>query len=494
MSSVPKDREQPYAEVPALELGRRVRAGELSAAALIDDFAVKIHTQNPALNALVVDRFERARHEARAIDEAVARGEDPGPLAGVPFTTKEMASAEGLPITAGSLARRGAVAQRDSTFVARARAAGAILVGVSNQSELGLWWESVNPVYGRTSNPYDRRRTPGGSSGGEGALAGAGLNGFGIGSDMGGSIRLPSFFCGVFGHKPTGNFVPTSGHFPLDYSAYRHLAPPSTQYICIGPISRHATDLLPILNVIAGSCDDDPYAVDPVIGELEDVAGKRVYTLEDPQMRVVSGPGRAQREAMQRAAAVLRDRGADVRPWDGPKLTHAFQIFTCMLAELDQGVGLESLLAADHHVPLLRELPRMLRGRNSHSGATLMVVFGERWVRPSARSIAKMSSYGRHLADQIDDHLGDDAVLMLPTFPRLAPRHGGTLLRPFDIAYTGLFNVTEHPVTAVPTGLSGGLPTGVQIVGRRGCDHLPISCAVALEAGGMRWTPPRAGR
>lgn len=479
-------------DAPATEIGRRVRTGELSAVDVLDAFERRLNARNHVLNALVVDRLDRARHEARAVDEAVARGEDAGPLAGVPFTTKEMASAEGLPVTAGSLSRRGAIAQRDSTFVRRLREAGAILVGVTNQSELGLWWESNNPVYGRTSNPYDRRRTAGGSSGGEGALAGAGINGFGIGSDMGGSIRLPSFFCGVYGHKPSGNFVPTSGHFPLDYSAYRPTEPPSTRYISIGPMSRHASDLLPLLRIISGACEDDPYAIDPEIGEVEDVAGKRVFYLEDPAMRLASAPVRAQRDAVRQAARLLRERGATVAPWDGPPLTQAMLIFTSMLAELDEGVGLESLLARTPsvRVPLLRELPRMMRGRSSHSGASLLVVFGERFVRPSARAIEKMSNVGRRLAEQIDEHLGHDGVLMLPTFPRSAPRHGATLLRPFDVAYTGLFNVTEHPVTAVPTGLVDGLPTGIQVVGARGFDHVPISVALALEDAGMRWVPP----
>lgn len=487
--------EESFADVPATELGRRVRTGELSAVELLDDFTHRLARENPALNALVADRLAEARTEAAAIDAAVARGEDPGPLAGVPFTTKEMASAEGLPVTAGSRARQGAVAHRDSTFVQRAREAGALLIGVTNQSELGLWWESSNPIYGRTSNPYDLRRTSGGSSGGEGALVGAGLNGFGIGSDMGGSIRLPAFFCGVYGHKPTGNFVPISGHFPLDYSEHRIESPPSTRYISIGPLSRHAVDLLPILQTISGACEDDPYAIDPDFGEVEDVADKRVYVLEDPAMRLASAPGNPQRQGIRRAAEVLRERGADVRPWDGPGLKHALQIYTCMLAELDpHGTGLEGLLASERGVGLLRELPRMLRGRGTHTGPALMVVLGERLGRPSLAAIEKMSSYGRHLADRIDEHLGDDGVLMMPTFPRPAPRHGATMLRPFDVAYTGLFNVTEHPVTAAPTGLADGLPTGVQIVGRRGHDHLPISVAIALEAGGLRWTPPGAAR
>lgn len=488
----PTQHHDSYADVPAYELGRRVRAGELSAVDLLSSFLSHLYVVNPSLNALVADRIDQARRDAQAIDAAVAAGEDVGPLAGVPFTTKEMASVEGLPTTAGSLHRQGAVAYRDSTFIRRATEAGAILVGVTNQSELGLWYESSNPVYGRTNNPYDHSRTAGGSSGGEGALVGAGLNGFGIGSDMGGSIRLPAFFCGVFGHKPTGNWVPISGHFPHDYTKMRLEEPPSSKYISIGPLSRHAGDLMPILQTLSGACPDDAYAIDPDIGAVESLENKRVYYLEDPQMKLASATHDAQRDAVRRAARALRERGADVREWDGPAFEHAMQVYACMLTELDDGTGLETLLAGPDRLRLLREVPRLLRGTSNHSMSSLMVVLGERFGKPSPASVIKMSRYGRQLRDEIDEHLGDDGVLILPTFPRPAPRHGTTLWRPFDLAYTALFNVTESPVTAVPTGLWNGIPTGVQIVGRRHNDHLTISAAIELEAAGMRWVPPEA--
>jgi fatty acid amide hydrolase 2 len=487
-----------FAGVPATELAARVRRGAVHASEVLDAFAEQLERHNPNLNALVAGRLDDARREAAAIDDAVAAGEDPGPLAGIPFTTKEMVSVEGLPVTAGSLARKDAVASRDATFVRRLRDAGAIPIGVTNQSELGLWFESSNPIYGRTNNPYDSRRTAGGSSGGEGALVGAGLNAFGIGSDMGGSIRLPAFFCGVFGHKPTGNFVPTSGHFPVDYSDHRLPTPPSTRYISIGPMSRHASDLLPILRTISGACPDDDYAIDPTIDEPSEMAGKRVFYLEDPGMRMASGTTEPQADAVRRAVRALRNRGADVRRWDGPRLEHAMMVYTCMLTEMDDGIGLEGLLSGNgsNGVSLIRELPRLLRGKARHTIPAMMVVLGERFTKPSPEDVKKMSTYGRKLRDEIDEHLGDDGVLVLPTFPRPAPRHGTTVLRPFDLAYTALFNVTESPVTAVPMGLDRGtgVPTGVQIVGRRGMDHLTISAAIALEKEGHRWEPPRRRR
>lgn len=478
----------------AIDVAAAVRAGRWSAVDVFDRFVGRIEQHNPALNALVAERLGAARRDAQAIDEAVARGEDPGPLAGLPFTTKEMASAEGLPVTAGSLARSGAVATRDATYIRRAREAGAVLIGVTNQSELGLWWESVNPVYGRTNNPYDRARTPGGSSGGEGALVGGGLSAFGIGSDMGGSIRLPAFFCGIYGHKPTGNVVPISGHYPLDHTTYRLETPPSTKYISIGPMSRNARDLLPILNVISGACPEDPYAIDSELGDVQSMAGKRIYVLEDPAIFGAASPGRAQRGAVRRSVAALQDAGADVQMWDGPSFRSAMDIYTAMLSEIGENVGLEKMLSPNDRLPLLREASRIVRGKGNHAAHALLVAFGERFIKPSLKKITARSNKGRELARQIDEYLGDDGLLVLPTFPRVAPKHGRTLLRPFDVAYTAIFNVTENPVTAVPTGLRGGLPTGVQIVGRRGNDYLPISAAVALQDAGMRWIAPETTR
>lgn len=495
MSKRPLSDEDVLLLTPAIELARQVRAGERSAREILDVFVRRIERRNPELNALVGERIAAARAEAQAIDDAVRDGRDPGPLAGVPFTTKEMASAEGLPVTAGSLARRKAVADRDATYVARLRDAGAILVGVTNQSELGLWWESYNPVYGRTNNPYDRRRTAGGSSGGEGAMVGGGLIGFGIGSDMGGSIRLPSLFCGVFGHKPTHGYVPVSGHFPIDYSDHRLANPPSHRMISIGPMSRHATDLLPLLRSMAGPCPDDPYCDrDVEFSDLEELQGKRVYFLEDPRMKMTSSTTAPQAAAVRRAARTLAERGAKVREWDGPKFTHAMDIYAGMLAAIDDGVSVDELLTGrKRRISVAREVSRLVRGKSRHTPTTMLVLLGDRFAKPTARQAEKMVAYGEKLRQELDDHLGDDGVLILPTFPRPAPRHNRTMLRPFDLGYTALFNALDSPVTAVPMGLvePANIPTGVQIVGARGNDHLTISAAVTLEeAGAAVWMAP----
>jgi fatty acid amide hydrolase 2 len=189
------------------ELARRVRSRTLSSLELVDAHIAQIERVNPVLNAVVRERFEEARVEARRADARQARGDDLPPLHGVPCTIKEAFALTGMPNTSGLLARKGFLATEDAAAVAKLRAAGAIPLGVTNVSELCMWLESNNRVYGRTNNPYDPARIAGGSSGGEGAIVAAGASPFGLGSDVGGSIRLPAFFNGIFGHKPSGGPV-----------------------------------------------------------------------------------------------------------------------------------------------------------------------------------------------------------------------------------------------------------------------------------------------
>ncbi len=183
-------------------LARAIRDRRVTSRAVVQAHVERARLVNPALNAIVRDRYDAALHEAAVADEKTSstHRDDLPPLHGVPCTIKEAFAFEGMPNSAGLWARRDVVATKDATAVARLRAAGAIPLGVTNISELCMWFESQNKVWGRTNNAYDRTRTAGGSSGGEGAIVGAGASPIGLGSDVGGSIRMPSFFYGVFGH------------------------------------------------------------------------------------------------------------------------------------------------------------------------------------------------------------------------------------------------------------------------------------------------------
>ena len=223
----------------------------MTSRAVVEAHIARIEAVNPTINAVVAKRYDDARAEADAADARMAAAARPDEALrcrylGVPCTIKECFALTGMPQSSGLVARKGVVASDDATTVARMRAAGAIPLGVTNVSELCMWYESNNRVYGRTNNPYDPSRIVGGSSGGEGAIIGAGGSPFGLGSDVGGSIRMPAFFNGVFGHKPTGGLVPGSGQYPEAHGE-------GARIVATGPLARRAADLWPLVKHHGGA-------------------------------------------------------------------------------------------------------------------------------------------------------------------------------------------------------------------------------------------------
>ncbi|CAN8017602.1 unnamed protein product, partial [Ixodes persulcatus] len=226
---------------------------QVSSESVVLAFTARIRLVAPVLQAVVDERFEAALDEARAVDRLVRAtppDERPAllarkPFLGVPITAKSPVGIQGLVFDAGLKCRRGVVAERDSDAVSAMREAGAVPLALTNVSELAMWWESFNKVHGRTNNPYDLRRIPGGSSGGEGSLLAAAGSVLGLGTDIGGSIRMPAFFNGVFGHKPSPGLVSNGGQFP-------HVQGHQVEFLGTGPLCRYAKDLVPALAVLAG--------------------------------------------------------------------------------------------------------------------------------------------------------------------------------------------------------------------------------------------------
>lgn len=484
---------------PALELAAKVRRREVSPRELVDLHLRRIEEVNGTLNAVVALCAERARDEARRAEERLARGGDLPPLLGVPFTVKEMAGLEGCPHTAGSWHRRAAICKRDGTAVKRLRDAGAIALGVTNQPEMGLWVESDNVVYGRARNPWDPKRSPGGSSGGEGAIIAAGGSPFGVGSDAGGSIRLPSFYCGIAGHKPTSAVVPLTGHFPFCIDDPHPMHGPPPRQVVVGPMARSARDLLPLLKIMAGPDGVDPYVHGDVrIGDANvDFRGRKVLVLEDPVFRMASRTDPAIAAEVLRAADVLSSRGARVQPWSHPLLVDALAMWRACFAEGREGQSGTDAFAYGHAFQLGREIARHVVGRPRHAVSTVAFVAFER-LMPKPRGTGNTArGRAKALRVALEEALGPNGVLVMPPQPRVAPRHHGTMLRPFDWAFTALFNALELPVSAVRTGFSAeGLPLGVQIAARRKADHVAIAAAVAIEdaIGGFRLAEPTRAR
>ena len=474
---------EPLTRRSATSLAASIRSGETTAREVVEEHIAVLERMQPRTHALAADRFEEARREA---DEADAAREPRGPLHGVPCTIKESFGVAGMPNSAGLVARRDHRATEDAPTVARLREAGAIPLGVTNTSEMTMWIESSNHVYGRTNSAYDERRTAGGSSGGEGAAVGSGGSPLGLGSDIGGSVRLPAFFNGVFGHKPSCGVIPNTGQFPsADGEAARMLTP--------GPICRRAEDLMPALRVLAG-----PDGVDPIAREVElgDPASVDVGRLDVilPERAWYLPVSRDLREARERAADVLRAAGASVRHETMKSLRRALELYVLSLKDGSPASFAEVLAEAGvESVSLRRSLGGVLRGSGPHTLPTLFLIATERaGKRIPERRVRRAVAAAKALAREVEDLMGD-GVLLHPPHARVAPKHGRTVGRAWAITPTAIFNLLQLPVTQVPMGLDGrGLPLGVQVVAPRDADHVSIACALELERAVGGWVAPGA--
>jgi fatty acid amide hydrolase 2 len=356
----------------------------------------------------------------------------------------------------------------------RLRRAGAILLATTNVPEGGLWMETDNRIRGRTNNPWDLRRTPGGSSGGEAALIATGASPFGVAADIGGSIRIPAAFCGIVGHKPTGRLVPTTGHWPAPAGDARGL-------LCLGPLGRRVEDLPLLLGLMAGP-DGADRAVRPW------PLAKPAAATEPRRLKVRFLEGRGMppisadlRRVIDKAAMALERRGATVLPTPAKRFRFAALYWGARLMR-DEGESYADILGDGSPVSVARELLRTATGRSRHTLPALVTVLSERLDGLLPGVLARFESEALALRRVMGDLLGDDTVLLHAPYSRVAPRHGGALLTPWHFAHTGLFNVLELPVTSLPCGFDArGLPLGLQIAAGPGQDRLSISVAAMLE-------------
>jgi fatty acid amide hydrolase 2 len=467
----------------AVELARRIREGEVTSVEVVRTHAAHMERHDGALNAVVEKRLASAMLEAAEADARLAReGKDRmPPLHGVPCTIKESFAVRGMPLTAGLVSRKGKRSTDDAVAVKRLRAAGAIVLGVTNVSELLMWMESDNRVYGRCNNPYDLARTVGGSSGGEGASVGAGFAPFGLGADIGGSIRLPAFMNGVFGHKPTGGLIPNAGQWPLP-------AEGGMRFVTSGPIARRAEDLMPLVRVLAGPTPESPEAGDFALGDPAKVSieGLRVLNVDHNGVSKVHPSLIA---AQSRAADALAARGARVTRTTIPGLAKSVLFWAALLSE-NGGEDFAVLLGGGERVRVRRELIKLALGRSSHTFPALALAAIEVVPKLMPGDTKATVAAARAFKRELEDRIGD-GVMLYPTYTLPAPHHGVPLRRPIDWAYTALINVMELPSTAVPLGLGGdGIPLGCQVIAGNGQDHRCIAIALELERALGGWVPP----
>jgi fatty acid amide hydrolase 2 len=471
----------------AVELARAIRDREITAAEVVEAHIERHEQFGPRINAIVASRFDEAREEAAAADALIASCSSPAdlpPLLGVPFTVKESIAVRGMPSSAGLAARRDFRSPESAPAVRRLCAAGAIPLGVTNTSELTLWIESENRLYGRTNNPYDPRRAAGGSSGGEGAAVGYGGSPFGLASDIAGSIRIPACFCGVFGHKPSSGLVPNSGLYPPTVGTAGRL-------LGTGPLARRAEDLMPLLRTIAGPDGIDPLVREVTLGDpsLVSLDGISVVTVEASARRPIS---REVRDARERAVGALAAAGARVRsiPMRSWRTAVAPFLATLQAESGSDATTLQLLEAAGEARPTWRSLLRRGGPHTLPTRAALAAELLPRGAGSETRPQRRLLQAGRALVDELLDAIGD-GVLLHPVHPTVAPPHGRTLGRLWLLAPAAVFNLAGVPVTEVPLGLSErGLPLGVQVAAGLDRDHVAIAVARELERVFGGWRPP----
>ena len=456
-----------YASVTAM--AQAIRDKRVSATEVVEVHLQRIEAVNPALNAVVQVAGARARLEALAADQAVARGELRGPLHGVPMTIKDSLDTAGVISTGGTKGRATLVPGQDATVVARLRAAGAILLGKTNTPELTLSGETDNLVYGRTNNPYDLTRTPGGSSGGAGAIIAAGGSPLDIGSDTGGSIRLPAHFCGIAGIKPTSGRVPRTGHIvPFAMGAVDAL----TQ---LGPLARYVEDLSLILPIIAGVDWRDPAIVPMPLGDPKAVSitGLRVAMYTD---NGIMSPTPETAAAVHAAAAALVEAGARLEA-DRPAL-------------LERTADLANNLSGGDGRAWVRRL--LQRAGTTEVHPLLQQRFDEAKAFEVAEFTAMLEEVDRFRSGMLT-FMEQYDVILSPTCAYPAPLHGLLMTDAMrkGTSYTGTYNLTGWPGAVVRGGTSPeGLPIGVQVVARPWREDVALAVAQHLETALGGWQRP----
>ena len=473
----------------AVEAARALAERRISSVELTREVLDRVERYNPALNAYVNVLADSALARARAADAALARGERWGPLHGLPVAIKESFAIAGVPQTVGLPSLADHRPAEDSEAVARLRAGGAIVLGNTNVPLL-LWdLQSYNEVYGTTNNPWDLGRTPGGSSGGSAAALAAGLGFVALGSDIGGSIRTPAHFCGVYGHKPTLNVVPRRGQIPpLPGSPPQ----PPTDLPVAGPLTRHAADLELALGVLGGPDGDDAIAYQWALppARRQRLTDYRIgYVLDDPQCPVSSDV----RETLEAAVDALRRSGLRLEEgWpEGivPReqfetywyLLHAFFAFDLKDEDLEQ----ERALAADpaRSLDALRAQARVNPHKHFQAASSRRMIARAIWQEYFRTHDAFLMPTGFVAAFPHDHRMPmESRHLATPEGPR-----------PYrDLMFWISFaTLTGLPATTAPVGLTrDGLPCGIQILGPYLEDATPIDVArgMAGVVGGFR--PP----
>ena len=469
----------------ATELARRIKNKEVGCVELLTYYLDRVDRFNPDLNAIIVDIRDEALARAKSADEALAAGRDWGPLHGVPMTVKESYDVAGTPTTWGVPELEDSIAEKDALSISRLRGAGAVIFGKTNVPYMLSDFQSYNDIYGTTNNPWDLERAPGGSSGGSAASLAAGMTGLEMGSDIGGSIRNPAHFCGVFGHKPTWLLLPPRGH------ATRGVLSPADISV-IGPLARSATDLALAVDICAGPDEIASRGLRLELPRLSKPPGElKVAVWRDDDMAKVDDRVAARVDAV---AGALAEAGAEVdfdaRPVDSE---HSHTVYQCLLQ------ATMSARLPEERYEAVRQRVEAMDPEDTSRGAAIQrsqVARFREWTANNEQR-TQLRWQWHAFFERFD-------VLVAPIMSTSAILHDH---RPFgdrtltvngkqepyfnQVFWAGLASGANLPATVIPTGLDDrGLPIGVQLIGPEYGDLVTIGIADFLEQQGFSFDPP----
>jgi Asp-tRNA(Asn)/Glu-tRNA(Gln) amidotransferase A subunit family amidase len=460
----------------AAAMAAQIREKKISPVELVEAHLSQIENLDARLNAFVHVDPVRVRREAQTAEASVACGETVGPLHGVPISIKSSIDVAGMRCESGTRLRAGTVATQDAPLVKRLRHAGAIVLGVTNTPELLMAWETDNLLYGRTNSPWDLERTPGGSSGGEAAAIASGMSAGGVGSDGGGSIRVPAHFSGICGLKPTPGRIPSTGHFPPSGGPFALLG-------VVGPMARNVDDLKLLFEVMQGPDDGDSCAAPvPVRWPTDDhLRHLKIGYFEDDGRTPVTAEIR---EALRTAADVLNRAGFQVEPFRPAGLEEARVLWKKFFVKVG-GMLIEPMFHGrqDDQAPMMKQFLEWSAAEPELGGDELL----RAWIRRDtlrAEFLAQMREY---------------PILLCPPAAIPAFRHqerswslAGQTVHYLDAwSYTEWFNLLGNPAAVVPVSHSSeGLPIGVQIVGRPWEEEEVLAVAAVVEKHCNAWRVP----
>jgi amidase len=475
----------------AIECSAALAAKKVSAVELAQDAIGRIERHDAKINAVCVRDFARGLDAARAADAALARG-DTKPLLGLPMTVKESYNVAGLPTTWGFPPQKDFRPPQDALSISRVKDAGGVILGKTNVP-MGLAdWQSYNEIYGTTNNPYDLGRTPGGSSGGSAAALAAGYGPLSMGSDIGGSLRVPAFHCGVYAHKPTFNIVPLRGHTPPPFPPI----PADRDLVVIGPMARSAADLSLLLDVIAG-----PDPLDGGVGyklalppsRHDDLKSFRVLVIDsDP----ILPANKEVRGAIEKLAGDLGKASVNVARqsplW--PDFAESSRLYMRMLISFLSAFSPPELIAdAQARLATLDPNDTSLAAERLRS----TMLSHRAWVLGDGAR-ARLRAQWRELFKSFDAVICP--VMPTPAYPhdhspdqemRRINIDGKDYVYPDQLAWPGIATLPGLPATAIPIGFSPeGLPIGVQIVGPWLEDRTPLRLAELIEREFGGFVPP----